>query len=126
MLSALVSPVILMGILVALSKAKWRTHGKGAGMAGGLLACFLLGICLLIAWLTENEHLDPRVLAGAGGAGLTIGALGYVFWHLVRQRFSRGIHARSINRLPAPLTLREIERSRRPAQSSRSADRNRF
>lgn len=123
---ALLSPVIFIGILIALSKTKWRTHGRRAGMAGGLLACFLMSICLLIAQLTKNEHLDPRVIAGAGGAGLTMGALGYVFWRLVRQRFSRSDDAHSRNRLPAALTQREIERPKRPAQPPGSPDRNRF
>lgn len=122
MLGVLVSPMIFVYIVIALSQARWHAYGKRAGLAGGLPSCFLMGICLMIAKLTDNERLDPRVLARAGGAGWTIGALGYVFWQRVRRRLSGNADARGTDRLPAARTRRTIELSKRAKRHPKSFD----
>lgn len=95
MCSAIVSPLVLIGLIWALTRPRWRAHAVMAGIAGMLLACGLCAIYILLNRVMTGDDFSGLVLAGVAGAGWTIGTVAQLLLALAARWFFARRHRRA-------------------------------
>jgi hypothetical protein len=87
MLCAVISPLVVAGIIWALCMKRWRYAGGRASKVGGISAVMFIMVYFgLHALLGQDTPVQPISVAVAGGAGFTAGALSACAWIWISAR----------------------------------------